>query len=740
MSLESGIETKRIIGLEAGWEELKSAIDKLKDALTGGADAGAPFQAGEFMACYTTCYDMCTQRSPYNWSADLYRRLGEEVDQYLTQDVLPSLREKSGGISLLTEIQYRWANHLIMKKWLRNFFLYLDRFHVKHHSLDSLNNAAIKSFKRHVYEEVKTDMTNAILRLINEERDGEIIDKSLIKSIVELYESIGLESLDSYTVDLEEAMLRSTKEYYSQKRNEWINSDSTPDYLIKVEQVFYSEKARVSDYLNGTTESKLSKVCEEELLEEVQNILLEKEGSGCKVLLANNKSADLQRMFRLFSRIDNGLNPMAAMVGQFISSLGLELIDQRQARLDEGEKDKNDDPNFIKALLSLHDKYLNVIKQDFSGHSLFQKALKDAFVEFVNKNVGQYTNAELLSSFCDRVLRSGGEKMSDAELEDNLDRVVQLFSYLTDKDMFADFYRTQLAKRLLNQRSLSDDAEKSMIAKLKIQCGTHFTSKMEGMLADLAVGTDSRSEFDKTMKENKATVDFSAQILTTGFWPTYPACKVSIPASMSSCMNLFKKWHDGRHAQRKLVWQYTLGNANVRATFGKKTYDLIATTLQAVTILALNNGVKMSYTELADQLNIEEHILKPLLHSLCCTKHKVVSKSPANNKINSTDSFMANPKFSSNMRKIRLLVPAYTSSNNNKKVEKDRTHAIDAVIVRIMKARKTLQHQQLISEVLKQLAFFKPTSRNIKKRIEVLIDREYLERSSSNNNVYNYLA
>ena len=681
---------------------------------------------------------MCTQRSPYNWSRDLYQRHGETIENYLTNTVLPALREKTGqgGTILLTELQHRWSNHQIMNKWLKKFFTYLDRYYVKHHSLPTLSQAGLKHFKSHIYDEMKAESTSAILSLIDEEREGEIIDKTLVKSIVELYESMGMGGLEAYTADLETPLLDSTRDYYVKKREGWIVVDSTPDYLIKAERALAQEKNRVADYLNNASETKLLRVCEEELLEKVEMQLLEKEGSGCRVLLANDKSEDLRRMFTLFSRLEKGLNPMADIVQKFISSMGNDIIDKRKARL-ETEKDKNDDPKFVKSLIELHEKYLGVIKTDFAGHSLFQKALKDAFVEIVNKNVGQYTNAELMSTFCDRVLKSGGEKLSEAEVEENLDRIVQLFSYLTDKDLFAEIYRNQLAKRLLNQRSASDDAEKVMISKLKMQCGTHFTSKMEGMLADLAVGSDQKTEFDAKLKQHNSKLDFSVQVLTTGFWPTYKSPEVVLPEQMSTCMGIFKEWHENKHAKRKLAWIHSLGNASVRGTFGKKSYDMQVTTLQAVALNALNGGKTLTFTELAEKLNLEESVLKPLMHSLSCGKYKVVTKTPASNKINSTDSFKANPKFSSNMRKLRIPMASLDASHNTKRVEEDRSIAIEAAIVRIMKARKTLQHQQLIAEVLSQLAFFKPNPRVIKKRIEALIDREYLERSKDNNNQYN---
>jgi cullin 3 len=54
---------------------------------------------------------------------------------------------------------------------------------------------------------------------------------------------------------------------------------------------------------------------------------------------------------------------------------------------------------------------------------------------------------------------------------------------------------------------------------------------------------------------------------------------------------------------------------------------------------------------------------------------------------------------------------------------------VEAAIVRIMKTRKTLQHNLLVSELIKQLSSkFQPDPAFLKKRIESLIEREFLER------------
>lgn len=75
-------------------------------------------------------------------------------------------------------------------------------------------------------------------------------------------------------------------------------------------------------------------------------------------------------------------------------------------------------------------------------------------------------------------MQGGSEKLSDEAIEDTLEKVVKLLAYISDKDLFAEFYRKKLARRLLFDKSSSDDHERAILARLKQQCGAQFTSKV----------------------------------------------------------------------------------------------------------------------------------------------------------------------------------------------------------------------------------------------------------------------
>ena len=70
-----------------------------------------------------------------------------------------------------------------------------------------------------------------------------------------------------------------------------------------------------------------------------------------------------------------------------------------------------------------------------------------------------------------------------------------VFKYVEDKDVFQKFYSKMLAKRLVNATSASDDAEASMITKLKEACGFEYTNKLQRMFTDMSLSKDLNDSF-----------------------------------------------------------------------------------------------------------------------------------------------------------------------------------------------------------------------------------------------------
>ncbi|KAL5064110.1 hypothetical protein RYX36_025847, partial [Vicia faba] len=176
----------------------------------------------------------------------------------------------------------------------------------------------------------------------------------------------------------------------------------------------------------------------------------------------------------------------------------------------------------------------------------------------------------------------------------------------------------------------------------------------------------------------------------------------------------------------------------------KLSDEAIEETLEkvAAALILFNTVDKLSYSEIMTQLNLTHDDLVRFLHYLECAKYKILLKEPNTKTISPNDSFMFNSKFTDKMRRIRIPLPPV---DERKKIiedaDKDRRYDIYASIVRIMKSRKVLGHQQLVSECVEQLGrMFKPDIKAIKKRTEDLITRDYLERDNENPNTFKYLA
>lgn len=119
----------------------------------------------------------------------------------------------------------------------------------------------------------------------------------------------------------------------------------------------------------------------------------------------------------------------------------------------------------IQSLLDLKDRYDTFLVKSFVNDPIFKKMISSDFEFFLNLNL---KSPEYLSLFIDDKLKKGVKGMTEQDIELVLDKTMVLFRFLQEKDIFERYYKQHLAKRLLLNKSVSDDSEKNMISKLKV--------------------------------------------------------------------------------------------------------------------------------------------------------------------------------------------------------------------------------------------------------------------------------
>ncbi|MCL7024358.1 hypothetical protein MKW94_018829 [Papaver nudicaule] len=236
--------------LEEGWPIIQKEIAKLINILEGVPDSEPP----AYGTIYSTVYILCKQNPPFDECKDIYERYQGVYEKYLKSKVLPAIQEKQDdGVSMLQEFVKRWANHKVMVTKLTRYFAYLDRYYIPRMKLPCLKDVGFGCFRKIVYEKMKVKVRDAVIALINQEREGTEIDRGLVKDVVEVFVEIGNENgkdnLDCYVNDFENAFLTDLVDYYTKKGS---NGITALECLEK-------EKDRVSHYLHSSTEEKLLK-------------------------------------------------------------------------------------------------------------------------------------------------------------------------------------------------------------------------------------------------------------------------------------------------------------------------------------------------------------------------------------------------------------------------------------------------------------------------------------------------
>ncbi|XP_077746741.1 cullin-4B-like isoform X2 [Canis aureus] len=548
---------------------------------------------------YQSVKNLCS----YNLSANLYKQLKQLCEQHIRAEIHQLREYPFFPGPFLKKMDKCWQDHARQMSMIRNIFLFLDRTYVFQISmLSSIWDMGLELFKSYIIRDqnVQSRTVDGILLLIEKERNGEMIDRCLIQRLLSM-----LSDLQIYQVSFENKFLEETNRFYAAEGRKLVQKKEIPGCLYHIKNLLEEEVDRVRAYLSLNTQKLLIAIVEKQLLGEHLSAVLQK---GLSYLLDENRVEDLSVLYQLFSRVEFGVQVLLQHWIDYIKKFGNSIVTNPV-------KDKT----MVQELLDFKDKIDFIIATSFLKNEKFIVAMKDAFETFINKRSNK--PAQLLG-----------------------------------KDVFKAFYKKDLARRLLLGKSASVDAEKSMLSKLKQECGTAFTNKLQGMFKDMELSKDTMIQLKQYMQNQNipGNIELTVNILTTSFWPTYIPKEIHLPPEMERLQENFKNFYLSKHSGRKLQWQSTLGHCVLKAEFKKGKKELQVTLFQTLVLLIFNEGDHFSLEEIKMATGLEDRELRRTLQSLACGRARVLIKNPKGKDVEDGDRFFCNEEFKHKLFKIKI--------------------------------------------------------------------------------------
>ncbi|KAG7090502.1 hypothetical protein E1B28_009615 [Marasmius oreades] len=723
----------------------------LKMILTRETDYTPTRLPDTYQGIYNRCRAVVCKQSR---GGDLYNDIKLELEQCMIRLARQLMASTHGveWIQLLVEVCDWYHDQENILRWTLSF---VDQVYVPTvKGLSNLHDLALSMFNAKMFEDqaIEQLLSQSITMWANDERQNRK-PHPLRGNITKLFNYL---NLHGQYPRFENMYLASTEAYYkAESKTKADELRDFPDQFMKHALTSIDmEVERTKEIFLPMSWSGIKEVTERSLMEERTQWLAE----TAVTQYLNTKDMDaLLKMYDLYVRIERKkqlcvafgmyfrdevkrivLDPETTMVERLLTTKALAESAVNTVFLVESEPQvQPENPSSSASSTSA----LPRKKPDQD----FVHALHDAFT--LGFRARRMKPAEALAKHLDKILRKGQGNLSDSDYWEGLNKVLGLCRYTDDKDVFRRFYHRQLAKRLLMQRSASDTFEKRMLKMLRDKYDPEFDDA-QNMFTDLDLAREMMADYHSKLRDDSPGRRLYVTVLQTSAWPfPTPEKAVILPHEMQAELKAYdENYYQKRHPKRKLTWDHSLGTMELKARFGGTLKELSVSMYQGVVLLLYNEISEMGFVEIKEATGIADDDLRRTLQSLACGKKRVLKKVPMSAEVKDDDVFQFNDGFVDSRSKIHInsiqaKVSIKESQKTQESIEGDRKHVIDAAVVRIMKAKKEMAFEPLVNETIDAVKkHFAPQVPMIKKRIDSLVEEEYLERSEKDRNVFRYLA
>ncbi|ORX40451.1 Cullin [Kockovaella imperatae] len=637
--------------------------------------------------------------------------IAEHLDQLARDTIVPTFPRTSGSSSrgaeaieramegdrFLKAVKGVWDDHTGSMRKLKDVLKYMDRSYTTSAGVPDIYEVGLTLFLQHIVRAtpIHTHLIATLLSQVQLERDGETITRSTVRECVDILLRLSINDSNVYLADFEPEFLRRSADFYKLEAVTMLEKGDSALYLRNVERRLIEEADRTAHYLSSMTTNPLQDLLVEQLLSPHLSAILDA-STGLTSMVDTEKVGDLRRLYTLLLRVPENIGRDALRLalridieerGKAVNQSATETPDNDEDPKGKGKAKESNALSsalrWVQDTLDLKDKFDQLLAQAFGNDLSVQTSINEAFQSFINATPRA---PEFLSLFIDEHLKKGTKAKTEDEIDQALEKTIILFRFLHDKDKFERYYKNHLARRMLYGRSASDDAEKGMVAKLKVEMGFQFTQKLEGMFTDMRISSEGATTFRNYLNRHGALpFDLSVNVLTASYWPQAiaAASTCTFNSTLAVATSTFQRYYDSRHSGRRLTWQGNLGHADVRVRFKARTHDLNVSTQALVVLLLFEDVDELSYEDIQAGSGLADAELGRTLQSLACGKFRILLKTPKGREVNPGDIFAFNDGFTCPLAKIKIMQVASKVESPREReetqvqVDEERKHVVE---------------------------------------------------------------